>query len=352
MSKRDYYEVLGVKRNASEKEIKTAYKKLAIKHHPDKNNGSKESEAIFKEIVESYEVLSNKEKRGLYDQFGHDLGRSSQNNHGFNESDLDEIYKEMFRHAGFGRGGRSQDTGHLRVNIKMTIQEAYSDQPTEKNIRYERVVSCKTCNGTGVGHGGTKITCSKCNGSGVFTSSNGAGMFFQTTCPACGGKGSEIKNPCKDCGGRGIKQSEETINVKLEPGCLFKETVIKGKGNEFSYAGIKNYGDLFINVSLSDIHPYEIDSRGNLHIQKEVDIIDCIIGEMVKLKHLDGTDKQFKISKSTKDGQQYKLSNIGLPIDKHHRTSLFVHIKHKFPDNLNQNTIEQLKKIKDGYNSK
>ncbi|HWY38665.1 MAG TPA: DnaJ domain-containing protein, partial [Bacteroidia bacterium] len=233
MAKRDYYEILGVSRNASEDEIKKAYRKMAIKYHPDKNPGNKAAEENFKEAAEAYEVLSDANKRQRYNQYGHAAnassasggGAGSYGGGGMNMEDIFSQFGDIFGGAFGGggssgtRGGRSVNRGsNIRINLKLNLQEIANG--VEKKIKVNKYVACKTCNGSGA-KGNAMETCRTCNGHGVYTQTRQTilGMMqTQTTCHACGGQGKIIKEKCGTCHGDGIVKGEEVITINMPAG--------------------------------------------------------------------------------------------------------------------------------------
>ncbi|MGZ3901635.1 MAG: DnaJ domain-containing protein, partial [Bacteroidia bacterium] len=264
MAKRDYYEILGIAKNAGEDEIKKAYRKLAIKYHPDKNPDDKQAEERFKEAAEAYEVLSNPDKRQRYNQFGH-AGVSGNGGGGYgggmNMDDIFSQFGDIFGGAfgGFGgssqRGGRRVNRGsNLRVKVKLNLHEIAHG--VEKKIKVNKYVACKTCSGSGA-KSGQYETCKMCNGTGVFTRVQqtilGA-MQTQTTCTACGGEGRIIKDKCHTCHGDGIVRDEEVITINIPAGVAEgMQLSMQGKGNAAPRGGIN--GDLLIAIEEEE-HPF------------------------------------------------------------------------------------------------
>jgi len=256
MAKRDYYEVLGVSRNASEAEIKKAYRQLALKYHPDRNPGDKNAEEKFKEAAEAYEVLSNPEKRSRYDQFGH-AGFSAGAGSGFNGGmSVDEIlrrhfgdsfsFDDLFETAFFGSSSSKQKSrnitkgSNLRVNLKLTLEEILNG--VEKKIKLNKYIKCKDCNGTGAKQGSSYTTCSYCRGTGQITkitSTFFGQMQTRSTCPYCGGEGKIIAEKCNTCNGDGIIKGEEIIGINIPAGVSEgMHLTVSGKGNAAPRNGI------------------------------------------------------------------------------------------------------------------
>ena len=253
--KRDYYEILGVAKNATEDEIKKAYRKLAIKYHPDKNPGDKEAEEKFKEAAEAYSVLSDSEKRSRYDQFGH----SGVDNSGFSASDINfndifSAFGDIF--GGFGGfGGFSGQSrgpqrvargGDLRATVTLTLKEIL--EGTEKKLKIKKMVSCSQCHGVGTTEKEGRKTCPKCHGTGVITGVSNTvfgRMQTQTTCPQCKGEGTIITNPCSKCAGSGVERGEKVVQFKIPAGVRNgMQLTLHGEGNEAPRGGIP--GDLYI----------------------------------------------------------------------------------------------------------
>ena len=363
MQKRDYYEVLGVDKNATKDEIKKAYRKKAIKYHPDKQNGKSESEIHeaeekFKEIGEAYEVLSDDNKRAEYDQFGFN-GRDGT---GFNV-DIDEIMRRMMRNMGGGFGfkgfddfedghGRQRVGSSVRINIYISLEEAFSG--VKKKGKYKRRVVCKHCNGTGADSDSDFDTCPNCGGSGHITNSfrNGMSVFQSvSTCPNCGGSGHIIKKKCHVCGGNGFVEEEQEITIDVPAGI--------DNGMAISYEGRGNIdckdcipGNLIVNFHVKEHEKF--DRRGNnLYVLKEISLIDCILGCQSEVVGIDGKKYKFNISGGTSNGEQLEIKGKGMTeLNSYKRGDLIVIIKHVIPTKLNDDEIKLLKKLKEMPNFK
>lgn len=325
--KRDYYEVLGVSKNATDEELKKAYRKLAIKYHPDKNPGDKEAEEKFKEAAEAYDVLRDKDKRARYDQFGHAGvdGQAGFGSGGMNMDDIFSMFGDIFGGRGFGgfssfggfggsRGGRGRNVnrgGNLRIRVKMTLEEINSG--VEKKIKVKKYVPCKTCNGSGAKPGSEKTTCPNCGGSGVVVQVQRTilgNMQTQSTCPHCHGEGTIIKDKCPDCHGEGIVQSEEVVEIKIPAGVADgMQLSMQGKGNAGARGGIN--GDLIV---LIEEVPHEIFERdgNNLCMQTYITFSQAVQGTTIEVPTLDGKVK-FKIEQGMQSGKVYRLKGKGLP---------------------------------------
>jgi len=348
---KNYYDLLGVDKNASVEDIKKAFKKYAKKFHPDKQIGKtdeekKISEEEFKKINEAYSVLTDPEKRKLYDQFGPDLGKSQgYGQRGDNIDDLHEFLRRQ-QEAFFGVG-RQQDPrqqANINVSISMPLEDIYSDKPIKKTFKYNRKVICSHCSGSGIGHGGKKITCSTCRGQGVVSQQVGQNTFMQITCPSCLGEKHIIDIPCPHCKS-GLILNQVKIDVEIPIGAAFQPIALNGKGHEILLNGNKHVGDLIIQVHLLPHNIFKVDNNGNLHIELKANIFDCIVGEQIKFKCVDGVERQFSLKQGTRDGEQFRLS-LGLPLPNGERTNLYIHISHVFPDKLNNEQIKTIKKLK------
>ena len=320
--KRDYYEVLGVEKNASAEEIKKAYRKSAMKYHPDRNPGDKEAEEKFKELGEAYEVLSDQEKRSRYDQFGfagvdpNYGGGAGGYGGGFGGfggfGDFGDIFGEFF-----GGGGRRQSTQNaprrgenVGARLELTFEEAAFG--AEKEVAAQRIENCSVCNGTGSADGQVE-TCSQCRGTGqIRTTQNFMGMQMQsqTTCPQCSGRGKIIKTPCNTCRGKGKVRRTQKINVKVPAGVDAGQTVrIRNEGCVGSNGGPN--GDLMVEIYIKR-HP--IFERDGIHVYCEVPITftQAALGAEIEVPTLDGKVK-FEIPEGTQTGKMFTLLGKGIP---------------------------------------
>jgi molecular chaperone DnaJ len=316
MEKRDYYKVLGVPRNATEAEIKKAYRQAALKYHPDKNPGSKEAEEKFKEAAEAYQVLSDPEKRRLYDQYGHEglRGAGVGGFSGFEDifSSFGDIFEDFFN-IGFGsRSSRQRRAGpqrgsDLRYDLTISFMEAALG--TEKEIQIEKAESCETCGATGAEPGTGRITCPACRGTGTISRSQG---FFTVslTCSRCGGIGSTIEEPCKDCKGLGKVQKKKKLSLKIPAGVdTGAQLRLQGEGEGGLRGGPP--GDLYIFIS---VEPHEIFKRDGDDIYCEVPIAltQAALGAEIEVPTLEGTAK-LKIPAGTQTGKVFTLEGKGIP---------------------------------------
>lgn len=358
MSKVDYYDVLGVDKNASAEDIKKAYRKLAVKYHPDKNPGDKTAEEKFKELGAAYDALKDPQKRAAYDRYGHDAfeqggnGGYSSNFSGFSGRDPFDIFSEVFGNSGFGdlfgfgggsRGGSRRSSGDaqrgrdLQYNLEISLQEAFSG--IEKTVRYKKAVQCKKCSGTGVGTGGKKVTCPACGGSGMEVSGN---SFFrmQQTCRKCGGSGTVIDKPCMNCGGAGRVIDECTIKIKIPAG-IFDGARLRSQGD--GEAGMQGgpAGDLFVGIYVKDDPKFERHDD-DLYCDMKVPFVVAVLGGTVEVNSIDGV-VGLKIPSGTDSGTVFKIKNSGMPhMGTSSRGNLFVKVEIEIPKKLNAVQKEKL----------
>ena len=361
-NKRDYYEVLGVEKGASAEEIKKAYRKNAMKYHPDRNPGDKEAEEKFKELGEAYEVLSDDQKRARYDQFGHagvdpNYGAGGYGGEGFGGFggfgfDFGDILGDFF---GGGRRGANPNAPvrgeNVGVRLEITFEEAAFG--TEKVVSAQRIENCSTCNGTGAADGVVE-TCSRCRGTGqVRTTRTVMGMSMSTTseCPQCGGGGKVIKNPCSTCRGRGKVRRTQKINVKIPAGIDHGQSVrVREEGCVGSNGGPK--GDLLVELL---IRPHPVFRRQGQDVLCEVPITftQAALGGEIEVPTLDGKTK-FDLPEGTQTGREFLLSGIGIPVLNNprrrgnHRFTVVV----ETPTKLNREQRELLRKLEESMDGK
>ena len=360
MAKKDFYDVLGVNKSASPEEIKSAYRKLAVKYHPDKNPGDKAAEDKFKEASEAYGILSDKTKKDNYDNFGHaafENGGGGQGGFGgfggFNGADFSDIFEDFF--GDFGGGSRrsnkrssSNRGSDLRYDLTISLEEAYLGK--KQNIQFSSSEKCNTCKGSGSKAGHSTDRCSYCGGNGRVRSNQG---FFtvQQTCPQCGGSGEEITHPCSDCNGQGIKQTSKKIAVSIPKGVDDGTRIrLAGKGEAGTRGGATGDLYLFINVKSHELFKR---SDENLFFECPISITDAALGTTLEIPTIDGGKAKIKIPEGTQNGKQFRLRGKGMPYMRGSGNGdLYVQINTEVPISLNKEQKELLEKFRDIENEK
>ncbi len=364
MAKRDYYEVLGVDKNASDDEIKKAYRKIAIKYHPDRNPDNKEAEEKFKEAAEAYDVLRDPQKRQQYDQFGFNgpqgSGFGGFGAGGMDMNDIFSMFGDIFGgHSGFGGfgGGHAQPQQHqgsdLRVKVKLTLNEIATG--VTKKFKIHKDITCDHCHGTGCKDGEKPKTCPTCHGSG-FTIKTVRSMFgmmqTQAPCPQCGGEGTIIENKCTECHGTGVKKGEEVVEISIPAGveggmCL----TVRGKGNAGMHNGINGDIQVIIEEEKSDVFYRE---EKNLYYNLMLDFATATLGGEVEIPTLTGKTT-LKIEPGTQPGKQVRLRGKGLPSVPGYgygSGDIIVNISIYVPKTLTKEEKELVKKLKGSDNFK
>jgi len=346
MSKRDYYEVLSVKRDASEADIKKRYRRLAMKHHPDRNPDDVESEASFKEVKEAYEVLSNAQKRAAYDQFGHAGLEQGAGPGGFNSGDaFGDMFGDVFGDI-FGGGRRAQSHVYrgadLRYELVMDLQQAVFGATI--NVELPTLQACETCDGSGARPGTSPVTCNTCGGHGQVRRQQG---FFsvQQTCPSCRGTGKKIEHPCSDCHGRGRIQRNKTLAVKVPAGVDNGDRIrLSGEGEAGQNGGPP--GDLYVDIRVTG-HPIFERDGADLSCTVPIAFVTAALGGTVTVPTLDG-EVNLKVPTETQSGKVFRIRGKGVkPIRSHSTGDLYCRVEVETPVKLTAEQKKLLNKFND-----
>jgi len=364
VAKRDYYEILGLARNAGDAEIKKAYRQMALKYHPDKNPGNKDAEDHFKEAAEAYEVLSNPDKRARYDQYGHDGLRNGGGGGGYGGGmSMDDIFSQfgdIFGNAfgggfgGFSSGGsrrRVSKGTNLRVKVKLTLEEIATG--VEKKIKVNKLVSCDTCQGTGAAGGSSFSSCSHCRGTGQVTrvTSTFLGQMQTTsTCPYCNGEGQTITNKCNICGGSGTTKGEEVLSLNIPAGVSEGiQLSVGGKGNAAPRGGVP--GDLIVQIEEVP-HPELVRDGSNILYEHYISFPEATLGTSIEVPTIEGKVR-IKIEPGTQGGKVLRLKGKGVPsLNGYGRGDQLINISVWTPRNLNRQEQEILEQLKNSENFK
>jgi molecular chaperone DnaJ len=349
-SKRDYYEVLGVSRGCGPEDIKRAYRRMALKHHPDKNPNDPEAEKKFKECAEAYEVLSDPEKRQRYDRYGHE-GLRGVGMHDFSHMGFDDIFSMfddifgggMFSGGRRGRGGSRASRGYdIETHIELKLNEVLTG--VDKGIEFQRQDYCPECGGRGVEAGREPQVCARCGGQGQVAQSGMGGLFrMVTTCPQCRGSGTVITHPCKKCQGNGRMVKSRTLSVKIPAGIHDGQAVrIPGEGEPGDHAGPR--GDLYCYVKVEP-HPFLLRNDDDLVIRLPIGFTQAALGAAVEVPTLNGKH-QLEIPAGTQHGAVLQIKNEGLPnLRSSRRGSLLVQVLVEIPKKLNKQQEKLLREF-------
>jgi molecular chaperone DnaJ len=344
MAKRCYYEVLGVERGATDTDLKGAYRKLAMKLHPDKNPGDTDCEVRFKEVAEAYEVLKDGDKRAAYDRFGHAAFEQG-GGHGFGAdfaSTFADIFDDFFGMGGGarrgGRGSGRERGADLRYNMELSLEEAYGGKNAQ--IRIPTSVVCEPCSGSGAQSGTKPKTCSTCGGQGKIRHAQG---FFtlERTCPSCQGRGQVIENPCTACGGLGRVTRERALSVNIPPGVEDGTRIrLAGEGE----AGVRGGppGDLYIFLSIS-AHVFFQRDGADLHCRAPISMATAALGGEFEAPTIDGGKTRVKIPEGTQSGRRFRLQAKGMPVLRSKQVGdMYVQVVVETPQNLTKRQRELL----------
>lgn len=358
--KRDYYEVLSVQRTASDGEVKTAYRKLAMQFHPDRNPNNPSAEEKFKECSEAYGVLSDPDKRAAYDRYGHQAvggagggnpfaGGSPFGGAGFQQGDLGDIFGDLFGEMfsmggqrGGGRASRAQRGRDLKFDLTLTFEEAVFG--VEREIKIKRMETCETCSGTGAENGQQPETCQQCGGRGQIRTQQG---FFSVarTCPVCSGTGQVIKNPCRTCHGDARVQKEHTVAVKVPAG-VESDTRIRysGEGDAGRFGGPG--GDLYVVLDVKAHAFFERDGD-DLHCSVPISFPQAALGTDLQIETLEGQES-LKVPEGTQSGREFRLRGKGVPhLNSHGKGDLIVEVRVETPSKLSKRQRELMRELAD-----
>jgi molecular chaperone DnaJ len=347
MAKEDYYELLGVARNASDSDIKKSFRRLAMKFHPDRNTDDPNAEEQFKKAKEAYDILSDPQKRAAYDQFGHagvDPSMGGAGGFGFSGDSFSDIFSDVFGDIfggkKGGRGGRAQRGADLRYNLELTLEDAVAG--TEVKIRVPTWNTCQECGGSGAKKGSGPVTCTTCQGHGAIRMQQG---FFsvQQTCPACRGTGQQIKDPCRSCQGQGRIQDTKTLSVKIPPGVDSGDRIrLAGEGEAGDHAGPA--GDLYVQVAVKD-HPIFTRDGANLYCEVPISFPAACLGGELDVPTLDGK-VVLKIPPETQTGKLFRLRGKGVkPVRGGPQGDLLCRVQIETPVSLDKAQIELIKRL-------
>jgi len=344
MAKRDYYEVLGVVRGASEADCKAAFRKLAMQHHPDRNPGDKDCESRFKEINEAYDVLKDGDKRAAYDRFGHAAFEHGGPGgpHGFS-ADFGSAFADIFEGIFGMGGGRGRSTGRergadLRFNMEIALEEAFTGKTAQ--VKLPTSVTCEACSGTGAKAGTKPKTCPTCQGHGRVRHQQG---FFtlERTCVSCQGRGQVIDSPCPSCAGAGRVTRERTLSVNIPPGVEDGTRIrLAGEGEAGTRGGPA--GDLYIFLSIGAHDMFQRDGA-DLHCRVPISMVTAALGGEFEVPAIDGAKARVKVPSGTQSGRRFRLTGKGMPVLRSKQTGdMYVQVMVETPQNLTKRQRELL----------
>ena len=346
---RDYYDILGLSKSASESEIKSSYRKLAMKYHPDRNPGDKKAEEKFKEISESYEILKDPQKKSAYDQYGHAAisqgtsGGASGGFSGFGSGGFSDIFEDMFGMGG-GSERRSASTGSdLRYDLSVSLEQAYSGDQVEISLTVP--TKCESCNGTGANKGSQPKQCSQCGGYGKVRAQQG---FFtiERTCASCSGAGEIIGDPCRVCKGQGRVNKNKKLSVNVPAG-VDNGTRIRLSGEGEAGARGSSPGDLYIFIDIKDHSIFQRDGKDTF-IEVPVSFIDAVLGNSIQVPCIDGSKAKMNLSSGTQSGTRLRMKGKGMPgLRGGSRGDQYVQINVETPVGISRKQEDLFKQIKD-----
>jgi molecular chaperone DnaJ len=346
MAKQDYYETLGVGKSASADELKQAYRKLAMQHHPDRNAGNKSAEQKFKELNEAYDILKDDQKRAAYDRFGHAAfeqgGAGGAGGFGFSGG-FSDIFEEMFGAMGGGRrdAAGSRSGSDLRYNLEIPIEEAFKGKQT--TVRVNTFAQCEPCHGKGAEPGSSPATCRTCQGHGRVRAQQG---FFtiERTCPTCQGAGTVIEKPCRSCGGQGRVRREKTLSVNIPPGVEDGTRIrLSGEGEVGLYGAPA--GDLYIFISIAQ-HPIFQRDGANIFCRVPIPFTTAALGGSIEVPTVEGSRTRVTVPAGTQSGHRFRLKGKGMTVLRSPlRGDMYVHAVVETPVNLNKRQQELLREF-------
>ncbi len=350
MAKRDYYEVLGLARGCDEKDLKAAFRRLAMQFHPDRNPGDLTSEVKFKEVNEAYEALKDPQKRSAYDRYGHAAFENGGQSPGFAgdfASSMAEVFDDIFgdfmgRRGGSRSGGGRERGADLRYNMELTLEEAYAGRTAQ--IRVPTKVACEACSGTGSKPGSAAKTCPTCHGGGRVRAQTGGFFSIERTCPTCQGRGEVISDPCPACAGAGRATQERALSVNIPAGIEDGTRIrLAGEGE----AGLRGgpSGDLYIFLS---IKPHEFFQRDGADVfcRVPISLTTASLGGQIEVPAIDGSKTRVKIAEGTQTGKQFRLKGKGMPVLRSTQVGdMYIQVQVETPRNLTRKQRELLEQF-------